>query len=124
MSLERVIDGHSKDHEEVIDNTIRPKRLQDYIGQQAMREQMAIFIQAANHRREALDHVLIFGPPGSGKSLILMIKIFIIGQLEIRKNRKVLYSTESPNSRKASHSGKLKKFVVDNSVAFCRHVER
>ena len=63
LSEERLISPRSGD-EDVVDRAVRPRLLQDYIGQKAMREQMAIFIQAARSRREALDHVLIFGPPG------------------------------------------------------------
>ena len=53
--------------DDALDQTIRPKLLADYIGQPAVHEQMEIFIGAARKRGEALDHVLIFGPPGLGK---------------------------------------------------------
>src|SRR6478735_5542328 len=56
-----------------VDRAIRPKFLKDYIGQQAVREQMEIFIQATRARQEALDHVLIFGPPGLGKTTLANI---------------------------------------------------
>ena len=49
---------------------IRPKTLQDYVGQPSVCEQMEIFIPAARNRNEALDHVLIFGPPGLGKTTL------------------------------------------------------
>jgi Holliday junction DNA helicase RuvB len=55
------------------DNTLRPKRLADYIGQQSVHEQMEIFIGAARKRQESLDHVLIFGPPGLGKTTLAHI---------------------------------------------------
>ena len=55
------------------DNTLRPKRLADYLGQQSVHEQMEIFIGAARKRQEALDHVLIFGPPGLGKTTLAHI---------------------------------------------------
>ena len=55
------------------DNTLRPKRLVDYIGQQSVHEQMEIFIGAARKRQEPLDHVLIFGPPGLGKTTLAHI---------------------------------------------------
>ncbi|HEC16490.1 MAG TPA: Holliday junction branch migration DNA helicase RuvB [Sedimenticola sp.] len=56
-----------------MDRAIRPKKLADYVGQPAMREQMEVFIQAARERGEALDHVLIFGPPGLGKTTLAHI---------------------------------------------------
>lgn len=55
------------------DNTLRPKRLQDYLGQASVHEQMEIFIGAARKRGESLDHVLIFGPPGLGKTTLAHI---------------------------------------------------
>jgi len=59
--------------EEQIDKAIRPKKLADYIGQQVVREQMALFIAAAKQRGEPLDHCLIFGPPGLGKTTLANI---------------------------------------------------
>ncbi len=57
-------------HEEQLERAIRPKTLSDYVGQPAVCEQMEIFIPAAKNRNEALDHVLIFGPPGLGKTTL------------------------------------------------------
>lgn len=59
--------------EERVDKAIRPKYLKDYIGQPEVREQMSLFIEAARARQEALDHVLIFGPPGLGKTTLAHI---------------------------------------------------
>ncbi|NKC15959.1 MAG: Holliday junction branch migration DNA helicase RuvB [Gammaproteobacteria bacterium] len=60
-------------HDDEFDRTMRPRVLADYIGQPAVREQMEIFIRAAAQRAEALDHVLIFGPPGLGKTTLAHI---------------------------------------------------
>ena len=68
-----MISPESELEDGALDRTIRPRRLADYIGQPAVREQLEIFIQAARGRGEALDHVLIFGPPGLGKTTLAHI---------------------------------------------------
>lgn len=60
-------------HEELIDRAIRPASLADYVGQEAVRSQLEIFIHAAKGRGEALDHVLLYGPPGLGKTTLSQI---------------------------------------------------
>ena len=70
---ERVISAEGSREEEAIDRAIRPKRLADYIGQRPVKQQLEIFIGAARSRGEALDHVLIFGPPGLGKTTLANI---------------------------------------------------
>src|SRR5438034_8934302 len=56
--------------EEVLERTLRPRALDEYIGQEKIRGQLSIFIEAARKRKEALDHVLLFGPPGLGKTTL------------------------------------------------------
>ncbi|MCM2461487.1 Holliday junction branch migration DNA helicase RuvB [Pseudomonas sp. CG7] len=65
--------GAPRDREEIQDRAMRPVRLADYIGQPTVREQMELFIQAARGRSESLDHTLIFGPPGLGKTTLANI---------------------------------------------------
>ncbi|MDZ7802845.1 MAG: Holliday junction branch migration DNA helicase RuvB [Thiohalophilus sp.] len=67
---DRLIAAHQQGAEDALDRAIRPARLADYVGQAAVREQMGIFIEAARNRGESLDHVLIFGPPGLGKTTL------------------------------------------------------
>lgn len=67
---ERLIDPGTRGDDARIDRALRPKGLAEYIGQPAVREQMEIFVSAARGRGEALDHVLIFGPPGLGKTTL------------------------------------------------------
>jgi len=72
--LERIIAPTAKSaQEEALERALRPKRLADYTGQQKIREQLEIFIQAAKKRGESLDHVLLFGPPGLGKTTLAHI---------------------------------------------------
>jgi Holliday junction DNA helicase RuvB len=73
MATERIITAQAKAEEEAVDRAIRPRNLAEYVGQPAVREQMEIFIGAAKKRGEALDHVLIFGPPGLGKTTLAHI---------------------------------------------------
>ncbi len=66
----RLISGNNQRGDDAFDRAMRPLKLADYVGQPAVREQMQIFIEAARARQEALDHVLIFGPPGLGKTTL------------------------------------------------------
>jgi Holliday junction DNA helicase RuvB len=70
IEQDRVISAGSQRDEESYDRAVRPKTLADYVGQPAVKAQMEIFITAARQRRDALDHVLIFGPPGLGKTTL------------------------------------------------------
>ena len=59
--------------EEAVELALRPKRLDEYVGQETIRGQLQIFIEAARNRKEALDHVLLYGPPGLGKTTLAHI---------------------------------------------------
>jgi holliday junction DNA helicase RuvB len=73
VEAERVISGSAGQEEEAVEQAIRPRRLADYVGQAPVKTQLDIFITAARQRAEALDHVLIFGPPGLGKTTLANI---------------------------------------------------
>ncbi len=73
IEADRIISATAKNEDETIDRAIRPKMLADYVGQSSVREQMEIFIKAAKLRNDALDHLLIFGPPGLGKTTLANI---------------------------------------------------
>src|SRR6187397_3475000 len=70
MEEARVLASSATREDEAAEASIRPKKLDEYLGQETVREQLKIYIEAARQRGEALDHVLIFGPPGLGKTTL------------------------------------------------------
>ena len=69
-TVDRIISGEAVSEELVLEQSIRPRKLNDYVGQPVVREQLEVFVEAARNRNDALDHVLIFGPPGLGKTTL------------------------------------------------------
>lgn len=67
---ERIVSREKYQDEDLLDASLRPRRLRDFLGQEKMKELLAIYIQAALERKEALDHVLLYGPPGLGKTTL------------------------------------------------------
>jgi Holliday junction DNA helicase RuvB len=102
--------------EEHIDRAIRPKRLAEYVGQQEVRKQMEIFIGAARKRNEALDHTLIFGPPGLGKTTLANI---IAAEMGVN-----LRSTSGPVLEKAGDLAALLTNLEQGDVLFIDEIHR
>ena len=73
MHEESVITNYTLEEDNIIDNTIRPESISEYIGQEDVKENISVFVEAAKMRGEALDHVLLYGPPGLGKTTLAFI---------------------------------------------------
>jgi len=78
--VERLQDAIPREEDQDLDRSLRPRRLPDFVGQAAVRDQLAVFVQAARTRGEALDHVLLAGPPGLGKTSLAQI---VAAELEV-----------------------------------------
>jgi Holliday junction DNA helicase RuvB len=98
------------------DRAMRPKQLSDYIGQSKIREQLGIFIQAAKGRTEALDHILIFGPPGLGKTTLAYI---IANEMQVGFKQ-----TSGPVLERAGDLAALLTHLQPNDVLFIDEIHR
>ncbi|CCE22730.1 Holliday junction branch migration DNA helicase RuvB [Methylotuvimicrobium alcaliphilum] len=116
IQSDRLISAEGSNDEERQDRAIRPKRLQDYVGQQELRTQMDIFIRAALGRKEALDHVLIFGPPGLGKTTLANI---IAAEMNVH-----IRQTSGPVLDKAGDLAALLTNLEAHDVLFIDEIHR
>ncbi|STX29153.1 Holliday junction DNA helicase RuvB [Legionella beliardensis] len=116
LQSDRLISANATPSEEAIDRAIRPLCLEDYIGQDAVRQQMRIFIDAAKNRRDALDHVLVFGPPGLGKTTLAGI---IAHELGVN-----LRQTSGPVLERAGDIAALLTNLEENDVLFIDEIHR
>jgi len=116
MAEERIISAGQMDEEVAIDRAIRPQLLHDYRGQPAVTEQLEIFIPAAKARREALDHLLIFGPPGLGKTTLAHI---VANEMKVG-----LHSTSGPVLEKPGDLAALLTNLEPHDVLFVDEIHR
>ncbi|MEO5735226.1 MAG: Holliday junction branch migration DNA helicase RuvB [Rubrivivax sp.] len=113
----RVLDAAAvSPREEAIERALRPKALADYVGQGKAREQLTIFIGAARHRAEALDHVLLFGPPGLGKTTLAHI---VAAELGVN-----LRQTSGPVLEKPRDLAAILTNLERNDVLFIDEIHR
>jgi Holliday junction DNA helicase RuvB len=113
---DRIVSAGTQGDEAAFDRAVRPKKLADYVGQTAVKTQMEIFIQAARQRREALDHVLIFGPPGLGKTTLAHI---VANELGVS-----LRQTSGPVIERPGDLAALLTNLQPNDVLFVDEIHR
>ncbi|WP_313129182.1 Holliday junction branch migration DNA helicase RuvB [Anaerocolumna sp.] len=112
----RIITTDLTDEDKKVDNTLRPQKLDDYIGQKKAKENLKVYIEAAKQRMESLDHVLFYGPPGLGKTTLAGI---IANEMEV--NMKV---TSGPAIEKPGEMAAILNNLQEGDVLFVDEIHR
>ena len=113
---DRIITSNMQNEHVDIENNLRPKFLADYLGQEKEKEQLSIFIEAAKSRNEPLDHVLLYGPPGLGKTTLAGI---IASEMGVN-----LRITSGPAIERAGDLAAILTNLNENDVLFIDEIHR
>ena len=112
----RIVDEEQQDEDKEVESTIRPSRISEYIGQSEVKDNIKVFIEASKIRDEALDHVLLYGPPGLGKTTLAMI---IANELE-----KNIRTASGPSIEKPGDLAAILSSLEPGDVLFIDEIHR
>ena len=113
---ERLVSAHANEEEQTTESSLRPRRLAEYIGQEKIKENLSILLEAARRRNEAVDHVLLYGPPGLGKTTLCNI---IAAEMGVN-----LRTTSGPAVEHAGDLASILTSLLPGEVLFIDEIHR